>query len=57
MYMWQNSIQLGLEAKESFEALPVESRMLGINIRRELKLSKTFEAEIRDFFMMMTTGY
>lgn len=30
---------------------------MGINIRIELKTAQTFEAETRDFSMMMTTRY
>lgn len=39
MYLRKNCIQLGLEDKESPEALPVGCEMLGINIRGELELS------------------
>lgn len=39
MYLRKNSIQLGLEDKESSEALTVGSRMLGINTRGEVEPS------------------
>lgn len=39
MYMWKNCVQLSLEDKELFGGLPVGIRMLGRNIRGELKLS------------------
>lgn len=39
MYLRKNCIQLGLEDKESPEALPVGRGMLEINIRGELEPS------------------
>lgn len=52
-------MQYVLENIESFETLSVKSQVMEIKVKGELKkiCAQTFEAEIRDFSMVMTTRY